>query len=116
MLPKNREDVNKNMEKLSNIYPQISISKNSIVNCKEPSSNSNCQLSIDVVDALANDLVTEYNNPKYRQWYCGVIYQYGIAQVEEWRGRAREWDIPGAGFTTYVKQARRYNKPGMLQY
>lgn len=67
------------------------------------------QLPIEVVDKLANELVLEYDNPTYRAWYCGVVYEFGVEQVKEWRalaanGRSRS---PGHVFSSYVSQARR---------
>ena len=66
------------------------------------------QLPIDAVDKVADELVAEYNNPGYRRWYCGVIYQYGFAQVEEWRKRAVEGRDPARLFSKHVKDARTY--------
>lgn len=64
------------------------------------------QIPIDEVDALAEELVSEYSNPKFRVWYCGVIYEFGIAQVNDWRARAASGKSPGGLFGYYVKQAR----------
>lgn len=66
------------------------------------------QLPIDAVDKLADEMVNEYANPKFRQWYCGVIYQYGFAQVNEWRNRASEGREPARLFSKYVKDSRTF--------
>lgn len=66
------------------------------------------QLPIDAVDKLADELVAEYNNPDFRQWYCGVVYRYGFAQVTEWRKRALDGREPAKLFSKYVKDARTY--------
>ena len=72
------------------------------------SSKPSKQLPIDAVDKLADELVTEYSNPVFRQWYCGVIYQYGFAKVAEWRKRAEEGKEPAKLFSKYVKDARTF--------
>ena len=69
------------------------------------------QLPIDAVDRLADELATEYDNPKFRVWYCGVIYQFGFAQINEWRKRASEGNYPAKLFSKYVKDARSYRGP-----
>jgi hypothetical protein len=66
------------------------------------------ELPIDAVDQLADELVREYGNPLYRKWYCGVIYEYGFSQVNEWRKRASEGDEPGKLFSKYVKDTQTY--------
>ena len=66
------------------------------------------QLPIEAVDKLADDIVAEYSNPKFRQWYCGVIYEFGFSQVSEWLGRAREGKEPAKLFSKYVKDARTF--------
>lgn len=68
------------------------------------------QLPIEAVDKLADELVSEYSNPKFRQWYCGVIYQFGFAQISEWRRRALEGREPAKLFSKYVKDARAIGK------
>lgn len=70
------------------------------------------QLPIDSVDKLADELVQEYENPKFRQWYCGAIYQFGFAQINEWRKRAAEGAWPAKLFSKYVKDARSFKRPG----
>ena len=67
------------------------------------------QLPIDAVDKLADELVDEYDNLKFRKWYCGVIKDFGYAQVNEWRRRAKEGDSPAKLFSKYVTDARKYN-------
>lgn len=64
------------------------------------------QLPIEEVDSLADELVREYNNPIFRVWYCGVIYQFGLEQVAEWQRKAASGTNPGGLFGYYVKQAR----------
>lgn len=65
------------------------------------------QLPLATVDAIADELVLEFSNPGYRSWYCGVIYDFGIAQVQEWRKRAAEGNEPAKLFSAYVTQSRR---------
>lgn len=62
-----------------------------------------------VVDSVVDGLVKEYDNPKFRQWYCGVVYEFGLDKVEEWRKRACEGNSPAKLFSSYVKQARTYH-------
>lgn len=66
------------------------------------------QPSIGAVDKLADELVAEYDNPRFRQWYCGVIYEFGVTRVLEWRKRAEEGKSPARLFSKYVKDARTY--------
>lgn len=68
------------------------------------------QLPIGVVDTLASELANEYNNQAYRKWYCGILYEFGPAQVEEWRKRAAEGNEPAKLFSKYVRDARAYGK------
>jgi|GEM_PF-4328281 len=68
------------------------------------------QLPIEAVDKLADELVAEYSNPAFRKWYCSIIYQYGTAQVLEWRQRASSGDNAGRLFSSYVTDAKKYNK------
>lgn len=63
-------------------------------------------IPIDAVDALADELIVEYENPNWRPWYCGVINQFGIKQVNIWRGRSQSANSPARLFSHYVKQAR----------
>lgn len=70
------------------------------------------QLPIEAVDTLADELVAEYVNPQFRQWYCGVIYQFGYAQITEWRKRALEGRDPARLFSKYVKDARTFRGSG----
>ncbi len=69
------------------------------------------QLPIGVVDELADELVAEYDNLKYRRWYCGVINDFGYAQVNEWRRRSKDGNYPAKLFSKYVKDARAYKSP-----
>lgn len=66
------------------------------------------QLSIEAVDKLADELVAEYDNLGFRQWYCALIYQFGFAKVNEWRKRAAEGNEPAKLFSKYVKDARTF--------
>lgn len=59
-------------------------------------------LKIDFVDSIADELVKEYDGAKYRRWYCGIVYEYGPAQVQEWRVRAREGKYPAKLFSKYA--------------
>jgi hypothetical protein len=66
------------------------------------------QIPIGAVDRLANELVAEYSNPKYRVWYCKVIYEFGVERVLEWRNRALEGREPAKLFSKYVKDASTF--------
>lgn len=57
------------------------------------------------VDRLADELATEYQNEKYRGWYCKVIYAHGIERVRYWQEKSRSGDFPGKLFAYYVRQA-----------
>lgn len=70
------------------------------------------ELPIAAVDKLAEELVVEYANSDFRRWYCGVIYDFGISQVLEWRRRASEGDEPAKLFSKYVRDARMYRQRG----
>lgn len=90
---------------------------NTILSNQLPNGNSDkksaSNLPVDAVDRLADELVAEYDNPAFRKWYCGVIYQFGVPKVLEWRGRAKEGKAPARLFSTYVKAARTYKSgPG----
>lgn len=67
------------------------------------------QPPIDAVDRIVDALVREYDNPGFRRWYCGVVYEFGPAQFEEWRRRASEGKEPAKLFSKYVKEARTYS-------
>lgn len=67
------------------------------------------KLSINAVDKLADELVSEYNNPDFRKWYCGVINDFGFSKVNEWRVRSKEGRTPSKLFSRFVKDARAYN-------
>ena len=69
-------------------------------------------LPLNAVDKMADELVDEYSNPKFRGWYCGVIHEFGISKIMEWRGRAREGREPGKLFSKYVREARTYHSGG----
>lgn len=68
--------------------------------------SSDKQLPIERVDSLADELAADYDNPGFRVWYCGVIYEFGFKQVAEWRRKAASGRTPGGLFGYYVKQAR----------
>lgn len=69
-------------------------------------------LSISLVDQLADELATEYDNQRFRSWYCGVIYQFGPSKVHEWRVRAKDANNPARLFSKYVKEAKAYSPSG----
>jgi hypothetical protein len=91
------------------------VSVKTILNNQLPIDNSGevsvKQLPIDAVDKLADELVMGYDNPKFRQWYCGVIYEFGFAKVNEWRRRASDGKEPAKLFSKYVKDYRAYRTP-----
>jgi hypothetical protein len=61
------------------------------------------------VSVYAYDLAYTFDNLKFHRWYCGVVYQFGIDQVEAWREKALKGDNPGRLFSTLVKGARNPN-------
>jgi hypothetical protein len=65
-----------------------------------------------IVDSLVDELVKEYDNPGFRRWYCGVIYEFGLDRVGEWRRRASDGKTPARLFSAYVKQAYKYKSRG----
>jgi hypothetical protein len=67
------------------------------------------ELPIGAVDKVRDELVSEYRNPDFKAWYCGVIYEFGFEKVEEWRRRASEGKEPAKLFSMYVKHARTYH-------
>ena len=69
----------------------------------------NKKLPIGVVDEIADGLATEYSNQQFRQWYCGVVYQFGPSKVHEWQARAKEGNEPARLFSKYVRDARAYS-------
>ncbi len=68
------------------------------------------ELPLELVDALADGLVRRYQNPEYRKWYCGVIYEFGISRINVWLEKASTGDEPGKLFTRYVNSARKLPK------
>ena len=64
-------------------------------------------LPIEAVDQFADILVTEYDNPQFRRWYCKIIYTFGPAQVDEWQARASNSGNPGKLFSKYASEALR---------
>jgi len=85
---------------LKNLLPQLPIDNSGKTITK--------QLPIDAVDKVADELVSEYSNSGFRQWYCGVIYEFGFDKVHEWKRRASEGREPAKLFSKYVKDARSY--------
>lgn len=73
-------------------------------------STSKGKIPVAQVDELADSLVSEYQNPKWRQWYCGVINKFGVEKVMEWRRRAAEGKSPGRLFSVYVNQSGGYKQ------
>jgi hypothetical protein len=68
------------------------------------------QLPLELVDLVADGLVRMYENPDYRKWYCGVVYEFGLTKVNDWIKHAKDGNEPGKLFTRYVNGAR--NLPG----
>ena len=91
-----------------------SILNNQLINDNRFSSKDNHKkISLAQVDALADELVNEYDNPEFRSWYCGVINKFGLSKVHEWMSRAKSGQYPGRLFTTYVNQAGGYKKDSL---
>ena len=63
--------------------------------------------SIKEVDALADELVALFNNPKYRGWYCNVIYKLGVSRVRELLGRVKDYEYAGKLFTKLANDELR---------
>lgn len=72
--------------------------------------NDNWQLGkktpIARVDALAEELVTQFDNRPYLKWYCVAIYDLGEERVRQIMGRVSDARLPGKLFTHYVNQER----------
>lgn len=98
------------MNQIADSFPQFSTNTNCQLSNGDNNLNNNCQLSIGEVDTLADELVTLYNNLDFKPWYCRVIYEFGAAQVMEWRNRAADGNYPGRLFSKYVKEARQRRK------
>lgn len=62
--------------------------------------------TLSVVDQLAEDLASEHENTGWEKWYCGIIYEFGVEVVSNWRERVLTSDSPGRLFSYIVKQAR----------
>lgn len=79
-----------------------------------PTANSNktldSNLKLGLVDDLAENLAREFGNLSYKAWYCGLIYKFGPATVEEWRKRSITAKDPGKVFSKYAAQAGGYKK------
>lgn len=87
----------------------IEANENRLSGNREQLNNSPLSLNkppIDSVDELADELATDYSNPNYRTWYCGVIYEFGIEKVRYWQQKASNGNFPGKLFGYYVRQAR----------
>lgn len=79
MLPKNREDVNKNMEKLSNIYPQYTVNSSNNI-----SSNNSKQYTVIDVSRFVDSLDSRvYVNTQYKPFYCKAAKILGFDRVHE---------------------------------
>lgn len=71
------------------------------------------KLPLEVVDTFADAFVAYFENPDYRKWYCGVIYEFGLKKVNEWFEKSRTGEYPGKLFTKYVNSARgSYSQKG----
>lgn len=86
---------------------QVLSTSKTIVNCPPSTTNNNCQLSIDEVSKFGKEIAVELNNPGYKDWYCGIIYDFGITQVNEWKRIALSKNTPGRYFSTLVREARK---------
>ncbi|MDQ5913928.1 MAG: hypothetical protein QG623_547 [Patescibacteria group bacterium] len=64
-------------------------------------------IPIELVDSLSLELASEYDNPQFRAWYCGVIQEFGVERVHEWRRRSAEGNNPARLFSHYIKSARK---------
>ena len=67
---------------------------------------------VSVVDQLADELITALGtDPKWKPWYCKLIYKFGTAQVQDWKGRALDSKYPGKLFSKLGGEAlkRREN-------
>lgn len=71
---------------------------------------ANRKLSTIEVDELADALVREYNNLKFRPWYCSTIYALGSDRVLEIRARVHDSDNPAMLFSKLASEAVRLKK------
>lgn len=58
------------------------------------------------VDALAEELVTTFDNRAYIKWYYVAIYDLGEERIRQILGRVSDARFPGKLFTVYVNQER----------
>lgn len=65
---------------------------------------ANRKPAISEVDALADELIKQFNNPDYRPWYCRVIYELGITEVYELMNRVRDAKNPGTLFSKIASE------------
>lgn len=77
-------------------------------NSSNRTANGNRQLgnkqSTAEIDALADELTVEYQNLKFRKWYCKVIYVLGVERVLELRSRCADAKYKGALFSKLANE------------
>lgn len=54
--------------------------------------------------ALANRLVSSYNNPDFYRWYCKAIKILGVQRVVEIEASVRDANYPARVFSKIVKE------------
>lgn len=59
---------------------------------------------VDLVDQLGDELVREFNNSRFRSWYCKAIMELGPAKIYELRKRSKDGSNPAKYFSLLVKQ------------
>ena len=62
---------------------------------------------INEVDALADQLVHLYANPKFRPWYCRIVNDLGVARVHEIIKRAEGVNNSGKLFSKMASEERK---------
>jgi hypothetical protein len=90
-------------------HTQLVIGNRKVKNMSEIG-NNNWQLGkktpIARVDALAEELVTLFDNRAYIKWYYVAIYDLGEERIRQILGRVSDARFPGKLFTHYVNQVR----------
>lgn len=57
-------------------------------------------------DALAEELVTLFDNRDYIKWYYRAIYDLGEVRIRQIMARVSDARFPGKLFSTYINQER----------
>lgn len=65
------------------------------------------QLPIESVDRIVDQLMDDIGaEPRFRPWYCAVVYEFGMQQVYYWQIRVKGSTCPAKLFSRLVTQQR----------